>query len=414
MFNLKELINNKDFYLKNLSKKSDFNKKDFNAFIKIYQKYADNLIIEEQKRNKLNNLSKKIIGNFNLKNDAKILSNEIKIISDKNKLDLAKIKELVSLFPNIPLNDVPIGNGEKENIVLKTVEKNNHKKDSLFHLDILKKKNLILEKEAISLSGRRHVIYQNEAALMIFALERFMLDFNLQKKYTMIDCPVIVNERMLYNTAQLPKFRDELFELTNKQFLIPTAEVSLTNLVYNKILKKEQLPLKYFALTNCFRKEAASAGKDTKGIIRLHQFRKVEIVKIGLKDHSENDFKEMISLIEDLLDQFEISYRLVNLCSGDLSFASQKTIDFEIWFPGQKRYREISSLSFIGDFQAKRMNARVLIDQENRQKEFVYTYNGSALAIDRLFAAIVENYYQKDGSIIVPKALKKYLDFEKF
>ncbi|CRX37132.1 / serS / Serine--tRNA ligase /:647389 Reverse [Candidatus Hepatoplasma crinochetorum] len=412
MFNLKELANNKDYYLKMFTEKGYFLTKEFDLFLDTYKKYSDNLIIEENDRNKLNSLSKKIAKDASLKVEAKKLSEKIKIIADKNKNYLFKIKEIVSFFPNIFLEDVPLGKDEKENVVIAEIKQKNYKKTEIFHLDILKQKNLILEKEASFLSGRRHVIYKNEAAQFIFALEQFMIDFNLKKKYLMIDCPIIVNEKMLYNTAQLPKFKDDLFELKNKQFLIPTAEVPLTNLAANKIFKKEQLPLKYFALTNCFRKEVASAGKDTKGIIRLHQFRKIEIVKIGLKANYLNDFQEMLDLIKELLDQFEISYRLVNLCTGDLPFASKKTIDFEIWFPHQKKYREISSLSLIGNFQALRMNARVIL--ENNKKESVYTYNGSALAIDRLFAAIVENYYQKDGSIIVPKVLKKYLNFEKF
>lgn len=412
MFNLKELFNNKDYYLNMFTKKGYFLTKEFNLFLDHYKKYSNNLIIEETDRSKLNNLSKKIVKDPNLKKEAKNLSEKIKKLSEKNTSDLFKIKEIVSFFPNIPLDDVPLGKDERENVVLDEVKKKNYKSSEIFHLDILKQKNLILEDEAVLLSGRRHIIYKDKAAQFVFALEKFMIDFNLAKNYLMIDCPVIVNEKMLYNTAQLPKFKDDLFELKNKQFLIPTAEVPLTNLAADKIYKKEQLPLKYFALTNCFRKEVASAGKDTKGIIRLHQFRKIEIVKIGLKDDLLKDYQEMIDLIKELLDQFDISYRLVNLCTGDLPFASKKTIDFEIWFPNQKKYREISSLSLIGNFQALRMNARVIL--ENNKKESVYTYNGSALAIDRLFAAIVENYYQKDGSIIVPKVLRKYLDFEKF
>lgn len=413
MFNLKELANNKDFYLKMFERKGYFLAKEFTNFLFYYNDYKKTLIIDENDRNKLNDLSKKIPKNPNLKLEAKKLSSKIKKNSENKKNLFEKVINIVSSFPNIPFDDIPIGKNEKDNKIILEKKVKNHKTNEIFHLDILKQKKLILEEEAIFISGRRHVIYQDKAAQVIFALERLMLDFSIQKSYKMIDSPLIVNEKVLYNTAQLPKFKDDLFELKNKQFLIPTAEVPLTNLVANKIVDQKQLPLKYCSFTNCFRKEVASAGKDTKGIIRLHQFRKVEIVKIGKKVDLENDFKEMIDLIKELLDQFDISYRLVNLCTGDLSFASKKTIDFEIWFPGQKRYREISSLSIIGDFQARRMNAR-FIDDKTKEKEYLYTYNGSALAIDRLFAAIVENYYQKDQSILIPKVLQKYLPFNKF
>lgn len=413
MFNLKELANNKDFYLKMFERKGYFLAKEFTNFLFYYDDYKKTLIIDENDRNKLNDLSKKIPKNPNLKLEAKKLSSKIKKNSENKKNLFEKVINIVSSFPNIPFDDIPIGKNEKDNKIILEKKVKNHKTNEIFHLDILKQKKLILEEEAIFISGRRHVIYQDKAAQVIFALERLMLDFSIQKSYKMIDSPLIVNEKVLYNTAQLPKFKDDLFELKNKQFLIPTAEVPLTNLVANKIVDQKQLPLKYCSFTNCFRKEVASAGKDTKGIIRLHQFRKVEIVKIGKKVDLENDFKEMIDLIKELLDQFDISYRLVNLCTGDLSFSSKKTIDFEIWFPGQKRYREISSLSIIGDFQARRMNAR-FIDDKTKEKEYLYTYNGSALAIDRLFAAIVENYYQKDQSILIPKVLQKYLPFNKF
>ncbi|BDV03273.1 serine--tRNA ligase [Candidatus Hepatoplasma crinochetorum] len=413
MFNLKELANNKDFYLKMFERKGYFLAKEFTNFLFYYDDYKKTLIIDENDRNKLNDLSKKIPKNPNLKLEAKKLSSKIKKNSESKRNLFEKVINIVSSFPNIPFDDIPIGKNEKDNKIILEKKVKNHKTNEIFHLDILKQKKLILEEEAIFISGRRHVIYQDKAAQVIFALERLMLDFSIQKSYKMIDSPLIVNEKVLYNTAQLPKFKDDLFELKNKQFLIPTAEVPLTNLVANKIIDQKQLPLKYCSFTNCFRKEVASAGKDTKGIIRLHQFRKVEIVKIGKKVDLENDFKEMFDLIKELLDQFDISYRLVNLCTGDLSFASKKTIDFEIWFPGQKRYREISSLSIIGDFQARRMNAR-FIDDKTKEKEYLYTYNGSALAIDRLFAAIVENYYQKDQSILIPKVLQKYLPFNKF
>jgi|ERR1051325_270699 seryl-tRNA synthetase len=330
MFNLKELANNKDFYLKMFERKGYFLAKEFTNFLFYYDDYKKTLIIDENDRNKLNDLSKKIPKNPNLKLEAKKLSSKIKKNSENKKNLFEKVINIVSSFPNIPFDDIPIGKNEKDNKIILEKKVKNHKTNEIFHLDILKQKKLILEEEAIFISGRRHVIYQDKAAQVIFALERLMLDFSIQKSYKMIDSPLIVNEKVLYNTAQLPKFKDDLFELKNKQFLIPTAEVPLTNLVANKIVDQKQLPLKYCSFTNCFRKEVASAGKDTKGIIRLHQFRKVEIVKIGKKVDLENDFKEMIDLIKELLDQFDISYRLVNLCTGDLSFSSKKTIDFEI------------------------------------------------------------------------------------
>ena len=417
MIDLKELINNKELYLNSFKNKNCNLDKEVDQVIVLYTKYLKLINDEQIARGNLNKISGEIKNNpknIDLKKEAKKISEEAKKISLKVFSIKEEIDTIASYFPNIyNVENVPVGKDESNNVILYS-ELDDKKKNEFSkpHWDIIEEKKLVLSKEASSISGARQVIYNDKAALVIKALERFMLDENMKNGFTIIEPPIIVNKEALYNTSQLPKFEEDLFKLNNDQYLIPTAEVPLTNLVANKILDKDSLPLKYTAGTNCFRKEAGSAGKDTRGLIRLHQFRKVELVMIGDPINEKKDFEFMINTSKNILNKLELPYRVVQLCTGDISFGSRETQDIEVWMPGVNMYREISSISSMGDFQSRRMKSRFIDD--DKKKVLTNTYNGSSLAIGRTFAAILENYIQKDNSIKVPDVLKKYLPFDKF
>jgi len=417
MIDLKELINNKELYLNSFKNKNCNLDKEVDQVIVLYTKYLKLINDEQIARGNLNKISGEIKNNpknIDLKKEAKKISEEAKKISLKVFSIKEEIDTIASYFPNIyNVENVPVGKDESNNVILYS-ELDDKKKNEFSkpHWDIIEEKKLVLSKEASSISGARQVIYNDKAALVIKALERFMLDENMKNGFTIIEPPIIVNKKALYNTSQLPKFEEDLFKLNNDQYLIPTAEVPLTNLVANKILDKDSLPLKYTAGTNCFRKEAGSAGKDTRGLIRLHQFRKVELVMIGDPINEKKDFEFMINTSKNILNKLELPYRVVQLCTGDISFGSRETQDIEVWMPGVNMYREISSISSMGDFQSRRMKSRFIDD--DKKKVLTNTYNGSSLAIGRTFAAILENYIQKDNSIKVPDVLKKYLPFDKF
>ncbi len=418
------MIDLKDLKLRTEYYKSAFKNKGLNLdaevdrILLVNKSYLELLKEEEIHRTNLNKISIEIKNAPTKIDKLKLLAQELsektKIIKNKKAPFVLELEKLTTLFPNPAGENEPIGNDEKDNIVLKTFL--DDKKEKPFakpHWKVLEKNHLILPKEANLISGTRQVIYSNKGAQVIKAIEKLMLDLHLKNNYLLIDPPVIVNSRALFNTGQLPKFADDLYKLEGEdQYLIPTAEVPLTNLVANKILKAEELPLKFVAFTQCFRKEAGAAGKDTRGIIRLHQFRKVELVKIGHPKNEKKDFDELLKQASKILEVLELPYRTLQLCSGDMSFSAKKTIDLEVWMPGIKTYREISSCSCMGQFQARRMQAR--LKNKDGSKELVNTYNASGLAIGRTFAAIIENYLQEDGQVLVPKALKKYLDFDYF
>lgn len=414
MIDIKILEKNKEHFIESFKNRGIVLNKEIDKVIEMNKNYIELISKESEVRHQLNKISKEISTSSEkdlLKNEASILSKNAKEISSKISLIKKEMEEIVSYFPQLPLSDVPVGKDEKDNVVLKEYGEIKAK-DSLPHWEILEKKKIILENEASNISGARHVFYNDKGVKLIKAIEKFMLDLHLKNGYKVIEPSVIVNEKSLFNTGQLPKFKEDLYKLENGQYLIPTAEVPLTNLADNKIFKKDELPIKITGSTSCFRKEAGSAGKDTRGLTRLHQFRKVELVKFGLKSEEENDFNEMLFQASKVLDLLEIPYRHLLLCTGDMSFGSQKTIDIEVWMPGQKKWTEISSVSSIGDFQSRRMMARVDV---GGKKELINTYNGSGLAIGRTLAAILENYYDNlNDEVIIPESLKKYLDFDKF
>ncbi len=319
--------------------------------------------------------------------------------------------ELLSLeVPNIPHTSVPVGSNEEHNVVVKVWgEKPVYDFEPLPHWDLGEKLGILDFKRAAKITGSRFTLYRATGALLERALINFMLDLHvIQHGYTEILPPFMVNRDTMTGTGQLPKFEEELFKLEGiDYFLIPTAEVPVTNIFKDEILKEADLPIKYAAYTPCFRKEAGAHGKDTRGLTRQHQFNKVELVKFS---HPERSYEELEGLLldaEDVLKRLNIHYRVSTLCTGDLGFSSSKTYDIEVWLPGQNLYREISSCSNFEDFQSRR--AKIRYRKENGKTEYLHTLNGSGLAIGRTVMAVMENFQLCDGTIEVPKALRPYM-----
>ena len=263
---------------------------------------------------------------------------------------------------------------------------------------------------AANMSGARFAFLRGQMARLQRAIGQFMLDQQtMENGFQECAPPLLVRDEAVFGTGQLPKFSDDLFQTTDGRWLIPTAEVSLTNSVREQILDEAQLPMRLTALTPCFRSEAGAAGKDTKGLIRQHQFEKVEMVAIAHPDHSEAEHVRMTEAAESILKALELPYRKMLLCTGDMGATARKTYDLEVWLPGQDAYREISSISNCGDYQARRMNARFRSEGETKGTQFVHTLNGSGLAVGRTLVAVLENYQQEDGSVIIPEVLKSYM-----
>lgn len=319
-----------------------------------------------------------------------------------------KLESLATIIPNMPSPLVPEGEDENDNVELKRVlEPKTFSFTPKEHWDIDIKQNWIDFERGVKLSKSRFSVLKNEAARLERALINYMLDFNRSRGFEEVAVPYIVNRETLMGTGQLPKFEDDLFKVDGEDlFLIPTAEVPVTNLFRDEILNVEELPIKMTAYSACFRKEAGSAGRDTRGMIRQHQFDKVELVSITTPEQSEAVFEEMLSCASDLLTSLGLPHRHLMLCGGDLGFSAAKTVDLEVWLPGQNRYREISSVSNTFDFQARRAKIRFKDDGKNR---LVHTLNGSSLAVGRTLIAIMENYQQEDGSVAIPEVLKKYM-----
>jgi seryl-tRNA synthetase len=320
----------------------------------------------------------------------------------------AALDALLSTLPNVPADDVPEGADEEDNVEMRRWgEPRKFDFEALDHDDV-GGANMDFE-TAAKLSGARFVVLRGALARLERALAAFMLDTHTTEfGYTEIVPPMLVRDHVMYGTAQLPKFADDQYRTTNDFWLIPTAEVPLTNLVREKILDEEELPLRFTAHTPCFRQEAGAAGKDTRGMIRQHQFSKVELVSITTPQAANDEHERMTTCAETILQKLGIPYRVMILCSGDMGFSARRTYDLEVWLPGQKRYREISSCSVCGDFQARRMNARYR-PTEGKGTRYVNTLNGSALAVGRTMISVIENYQEEDGSITIPDALKPYM-----
>ncbi len=313
-------------------------------------------------------------------------------------------------IPNLPADDVPDGNSEDDNEEMRTWG-TPPKFDfaAKEHFDLGEALGQMDFETAAKMSGARFVILSGALARMERALASFMLDLHINEHgLTEINPPALVRDSALYGTGQLPKFGDDLFKTDDGFWMIPTAEVPLTNMVSGEILEEETMPRRYTAMTWCFRSEAGSAGKDTRGMIRQHQFTKVEMVSVTTPDTSDAELDRMTGCAEEVLKRLELPYRVVKLCTGDLGFGAVRTYDIEVWLPGQDRYREISSCSSCGEFQARRMNTRCRPKGEKATR-FVHTLNGSGLAVGRTLVAILENYQQADGSIVIPQALRPYM-----
>ena len=411
MHNLKEIRKNFEFFKKALEKRSidiDFDKlKDLDQKNREFIQKKELL---EQKKKEISKTQDK-----SLFAKSKEISSEIEKIDTQQKSIKIDLDKLLSNIPNIPHKDVPLGKNENDNKELSKAGKiPEFSFNPKSHYELGEKLNMLDFDLATKTTGSRFVFVKDKLALLERALSNFMLDIHVVKNgYEEISPPLLASENTMFGTGQLPKFENDQFEVkldenNNRKFLIPTAEVILTNIVKDKIVDQKHLPLRYVASTPCFRKEAGSYGKDTKGMIRQHQFYKVEMVSIVEQDKCLDELERMTTCATGILDLLELPYRKVILCSGDMGFSAEKTYDIEVWLPSEKRYREISSCSSCSTFQAIRMKARY----KNQKNEtlFLGTLNGSGLAVGRTLIAILENYQQKDGSITIPKVLRPYMN----
>ncbi len=410
MHNLKELRKNINEFKKKLKDRNvDFDINNFNEKDQLNRELISKKEKLEQEKKLLSKSKEK--SNFE---KSKSISQEILTLSKKQILTQIELNKIIFSLPNLAHKDVPIGKDEKSN---KLIRKKGNIKNFSFkpksHVELGAKEDNIDFETSIKLSGSRFVILKDKFALLERALTNFMLDTHVNEyKYTEISPPLIVNEDVMFGTGQLPKFEEDQFEIKfdnadQRKFLIPTAEVVLTNLVRKSTIEKKLLPRRFVASTPCFRKEAGSYGKDTKGMIRQHQFYKVELVSIVEPDKCLDELERMLNCAESILEKLEIPYQVVLLSSGDMGFSAEKTYDIEAWIPSENKYREISSCSSCGTFQARRMVAKYKSENSN---EFVGTLNGSGLAVGRLMIAILENNQNEDGTINIPNVLKKYMN----
>lgn len=365
------------------------------------------------------NAASKEIGQAKAKKDeaaaAKLMAevNELKTsipaLEAEAKAAEEELNSALATIPNLPLAEVPDGADEKGNV---EHHRFGAKREYAFkpkqHFELGEALGLMDFDTAAKLSGARFVVLKGRLARMERALAQLMLDVHIgEHGYTEVNPPLLVNDATMFGTAQLPKFAEDQFRTTTDLWLIPTAEVSLTNLVRESIVEESALPMRLTACTPCFRAEAGAAGRDTRGMIRQHQFTKVELVSVTTPEQSMDEHERMLSSAEEVLRRLDLHYRVVTLCTGDMGFASQKTYDIEVWLPGQDMFREISSCSVCGDFQARRMMAR--FRGKDGKPQFVHTLNGSGVAVGRALIAVMETYQQADGSIVVPDALAPYM-----
>ena len=411
MHNLKEI--RKDFNTFKQSLEKRLVDVDFTKLIDLDKKNRDLIQKKELLEKEKKDISKS--KDKTLFTKSKEISSAIEKISEEQKVVKQDLEKILSNIPNIPHKDVPNGNDEKDN-----VEINKFGKIPKFdftpksHYELGENLGMLDFDLATKTTGSRFVFVKNKLALLERAISNFMLDTHVLKNgYEEISPPLLASENSMFGTGQLPKFENDQFEIkleegTDRKFLIPTAEVILTNIVKDKIFDLKSLPMRFVASTPCFRKEAGSYGKDTKGMIRQHQFYKVEMVSIVEQEKCFDELERMTDCATGILDLLELPYRKMILCSGDMGFSAEKTYDIEVWLPSENKYREISSCSSCSTFQSVRMKARY----KNQKKEILYpgTLNGSGLAVGRTLIAILENYQQKDGSITIPKVLKPYMN----
>ena len=411
MHNLKEIRKNFSEFAKSLEKRSV--NVDFTNLEKLDELNRELIQKKESLENEKKEISKS--KDESLFKKSKEISIELEKISENQKKTKIKLDEILSNIPNIPNFDVPDGKDENDNVeVLKSGKITEFDFEPKSHYELGENLRMLDFDLATKTTGSRFVFVKDKLALLERALSNFMLDTHVtQNKYQEISPPLIASDNTMFGTGQLPKFENDQFEIkfdegSDRKFLIPTAEVILTNIVKDQILDRKNLPLRFVASTPCFRKEAGSYGKDTKGMIRQHQFYKVEMVSIVEKENCLEELERMTNCATDILDKLELPYRKVILCTGDMGFSAEKTYDIEVWLPSENKYREISSCSSCSTFQAQRMKTRY--KNEKKETVFVGTLNGSGLAIGRTLIAVLENYQQKDGSIIVPKVLRPYMN----
>jgi len=411
MHNLKEIRKDFSEFAKSLEKR--LIKIDFKNLQVLDEKNRELIQIKEILEKEKKDISKS--KDEKLFKKSKEISFKLENISETQKKIKIELNNILSSIPNIPHSDVPNGNDENDNVEISkfgNIPNFDFKPKS--HYELGEKLEMLEFDLATKTTGSRFVFVKDKLALLERALSNFMLDTHTkQNEYQEISPPLIASEETMFGTGQLPKFENDQFEIkfeegSGRKFLIPTAEVILTNIVKDQIINIKNLPMRFVASTPCFRKEAGSYGKDTKGMIRQHQFYKVEMVSIVEKDNCLDELERMTNCATGILDKLELPYRKVILCSGDMGFSAEKTYDIEVWLPSENKYREISSCSSCNSFQARRMKARY--KNEKNETIFVGTLNGSGLAIGRTLVAILENYQQNDGSIIVPKILRPYMD----
>ena len=411
MHNLKEIRKDYSKFEKDLEKRSV--KIDFNNLKKLDELNRDLIQKKENLEKEKKDISKS--KDESLFKKSKEISAELEKIAEQQKNTKTELDNILSSIPNIPHQDVPNGKDENDNVeVLKAGKVPEFDFKPKSHYELGENLGMLDFDLATKTTGSRFVFVKKELALLERALSNFMLDTHIVKNgYQEISPPLIASDNTMYGTGQLPKFENDQFEIkfdegSDRKFLIPTAEVILTNIVKDKIVDQKDLPMRFVASTPCFRKEAGSYGKDTKGMIRQHQFYKVEMVSIVEKENCLEELERMTNCATDILDKLELPYRKVILCSGDMGFSAEKTYDIEVWLPSENKYREISSCSSCSTFQAQRMKSRY--KNKNKETVFVGTLNGSGLAVGRTLIAVLENYQQKDGSIIVPKVLRPYMN----
>ncbi len=424
MLDIKMIIANPDEVKRRLSLRKPALAAQIDEVLALYENYKKVLASVEDLRAKRNSLSKQIGIIKKEKGDeaaketmAQVSHLKEEMAAKEAELEPLKkqIDDLLLSIPNIPNEHIPVGTSDADNpeYLPCTIPLPKFDFKPLDHQAVGENLGILDFAAAATLSGSRFALYKGDGARLERAIISFMLDMHARKGYTEILPPVIVNEEILYGTGQLPKFREDMYELVGepKQFLISTAEIPLTNLNRGRVIAESELPIKLTAWTPCFRKESGTYGKDTRGLIRNHQFNKVELVMISKPENSYQMLEIMVSDAQEVLKELGLPYHVVELCSGDIGFSSAKTYDIEVWMPSENRFREISSCSNCLDFQARRMGLRYKNAQG--KLEYVHTLNGSGLAVGRTFAAILENFQQADGSVIIPPALRPYFGKDK-
>ena len=420
MLDIKWIRENQDAFVKGLEDRGFENARDVRAGLLKLDENRRKTIQDLQEAQAERNAASKDIGKAKqAKNEAEAerlmqqvgaLKGKIQAGEEQERAIDNELRDLLAGIPNMPANDVPVGPDETANKELRKVgapPKFDFRPQQ--HFELGEALGMMDFEAAAKLSGSRFVILKGPLARLERALAQFMLDLHTSEHgYTEVNPPLLVRDETMFGTAQLPKFREDQFPAGENYWLIPTAEVPLTNLVRDEILDEAELPIRVTAGTYCFRAEAGAAGRDTRGMMRQHQFYKVELVSVATPEQSRDEHERMTKSAETVLQRLGLPYRVIVLCTGDMGFAAEKTYDLEVWLPGQGTYREISSCSNCGDFQARRMNARYR-PANAKDTRFVHTLNGSGIAVGRALIAVMENYQQEDGSIVIPEMLRPYM-----